>query len=87
MNILQRLAKKAIRYGVRPEEIGPDSTFTDEAYMALYLSHTMGRWRAPVVYGVEPKHRERARLAWNKLIARAAGAKFPPASNISKRHG
>jgi len=70
MTILQRLARKAIRYGVRPEEIGPCSAFTDEVYMALYLAHTMGRWRAPAVYGVQPKHRERARRAWNKLIAR-----------------
>lgn len=70
MTILQRLARKAMRYGVGPEDIGPISTFTDEEYMALYLRHTMGRWRPPAVHGVRPKGQERARRAWDKLIAR-----------------
>ena len=70
LTILQRLARKATSYGVRPEDIGPISTFTDGEYMALYLKHTMGRWGAPAVYGVRPKDQERARRAWEKLIAR-----------------
>jgi hypothetical protein len=75
LTVLQRLARKATRYGVRPEDIGPVSTFTDEEYMALYLRHTMGHWRAPAVYGVGPKDQERARLAWDKLIARVLALK------------
>jgi hypothetical protein len=59
LTILQRLARKAIRYGVRPEDIGSVSTFIDEAYMELYLKHTMARWRAPAVYGVRPKSARR----------------------------
>jgi hypothetical protein len=72
VTILQRLARKAIRYGVRPEEIGPHSAFKDEAYLSLYLTRTMRRWRAPAAYGVQPKQQERARRAWDKLIARLA---------------
>ncbi len=75
MTVLQRLARKAIRYGVRPEDIGPVSTFSDEEYMELYLKHTMGRWRAPSVYGVGPDDQERARLAWDKLITRVLALK------------
>jgi hypothetical protein len=85
LTVLRRLARKATRYGVRPEDIGPVSTFTDEEYMARYLKHTMGRWRAPAVYGVQPKDRERARGAWDKLIARVRPLKPGKQSMKSKR--
>ena len=68
MTILQKLARKGIQFGVRPEDVGPPSTFTDEKYLADYLKHIMGRWKAPAVYGVQPKHRERAKRAWDKLM-------------------
>ena len=68
MTVLQKLARKAIRFGVRPEEIGPVSTFIDEKYMADYLRHIMGRWKAPAAYGVQQKDRDRARRDWDKLM-------------------
>ena len=68
MTVLQKLARKAIRFGVRPEEIGPVSTFIDEKYMALYLRHIMGRWKAPAAYGVQQKDRDRAKRAWDRLM-------------------
>jgi hypothetical protein len=82
--ILQKLARKATRYGVRPEDIGPVSTFADELYMELYLKHTMGRWRAPSVYGVRPEDQERARGAWDKLIARVGPLKPRSQHKVSK---
>ena len=87
MTILQRLARKATSYGVRPEDIGSISTFTDEEYMALYLEHTMGRWQAPAVYGVRPKDQERARGAWVKLIARLPAVKPRCQHKVSKSLG
>jgi hypothetical protein len=69
VTVLQKLARKAIRFGVRPEEIGPVSTtFSDDQYMADYLRHIMGRWKAPAAYGVQQKDRDRARRAWDKLM-------------------
>jgi hypothetical protein len=68
VTVLQKLARKAIRFGVRPEEIGPVSAFIDEKYMALYLRHIMGRWKAPAAYGVQQKDRDRARRDWDKLM-------------------
>ena len=86
MTIFQRLARKATRYGVRPEDIGPASTFIDEVYMVLYLRHTMGRWRASAVYGVRPRDQERAGRAWDKLIARVLALKPGKQSMKSKRN-
>ena len=68
MTVLQKLARKAIRFGVRPEEIGPVWTFIDEKYMAGYLRHIMGRWKSPAAYGVQQKDRDRARRDWDKLM-------------------
>ena len=68
MTVLQKLARKAIRFGVRPEEIGPVSTFADEKYMAGYLRHIMGRWKSPAAYRVQQKDRDRAWRAWDKLM-------------------
>ena len=68
MTVLQKLARKATRFGVQPEHIGPPSIFTDEKYMALYLRHIMGRWKTPAEYGVQPKHQERAKRAWDRLM-------------------
>ena len=68
MTVLQKLARKATRFGVRPEDVGPVSIFTDEKYMALYLKHVMGRWKAPAEYGVQPKHRDRAKRDWDQLM-------------------
>jgi len=87
LTILQKLARKATRYGVRPEDIGPVSAFTDEEYMALYLRHTMGRWRAPVVYDVRPKDQERAGRAWDKLIAGVRPPKPRSQYKVSKSLG
>jgi hypothetical protein len=87
LTVLQRLTRKATRYGVRPEDIGPVSTFTDEEYLALYLKHTMGRWQAPAVYGVRPKDQERARRAWDKLIARVRSLKPRSQHKVSKSLG
>jgi hypothetical protein len=68
VTVLQKLARKAIRFGVRPEEIGPVSAFMDDRYMADYLRHIMGRWKAPAAYGVQQKDRDRAKRAWDKLM-------------------
>ena len=68
MTVLQKLARKAIRFGVRPEEIAPVSTFTDDQYMVDYLRHIMGRWKAPAAYGVQQKDRDRAKRAWDRLM-------------------
>jgi len=83
MNILKRLSRHAIRYGLKPEEIGQVATFTDE-YMAQYLAHMQG-WEAPSFYGCTPKHRERARRVWDALIARVEGDAMKKRSNKSAR--
>ena len=67
--ILKELARQAIRYGLKPEEIGPASTFTDDQYMRCYIGHLRG-FEAPASYGVSAVHRDRARREWRKLIAK-----------------
>ena len=37
MTVLNELARQAIRYGLKPEDIGPFSTFTDDQYMRCYI--------------------------------------------------
>ncbi|MGD0000537.1 MAG: hypothetical protein ABSE21_10600 [Bryobacteraceae bacterium] len=69
MQVLRRLAQAAVRYGVKPEDVGPISTFTDDAYMAKYLDN-MRREKTPAFNGSTAKHRERARREWDKVIAR-----------------
>ncbi len=59
MQVLRRLARAAVRYGIKPEDIGPISTFTDEDYMSKYLDN-MRRWESPSFYGCTAKYRERA---------------------------
>ena len=59
MTVLKELAKQAIRYGLKPEDIGPISTFTDLEYMKAYIGHLRG-FEAPASYGVSAVHRERA---------------------------
>jgi hypothetical protein len=66
--ILKELARQAIRYGLKPEEIGPASTFTDEQYMKGYIGHIRG-FESPASYGVAAIHRDRARKAWAKVFA------------------
>ena len=66
--ILKELARQAIRYGLKPEEIGPASTFTDEQYMKGYIGHIRG-FESPASYGVSDIHRDRARKAWAKVFA------------------
>ena len=68
MMILKELARQAIRYGLKPEDVGPDSTFTDLEYMKGYIRHIRG-FEAPASYGVSAVHRERARKAWAKVFA------------------
>ena len=66
--ILKELARQAIRYGLKPEDIGPVSTFTDDEYMRCYIGHLQGL-ESPASFGVSDVHRARARKAWAKLIA------------------
>ena len=68
MTVLKELAKQAIRYGLKPEDIGPPSTFTDEEYMKGYIGHIRS-FKPPASYGVSAVHRERARKAWAKVFA------------------
>jgi hypothetical protein len=74
VNILRMLARTAVRYGVKPEDIGPISIFTDDDYMTQYLGH-MKRWKAPSAYGCTAKHRERARREWDKIIAKVEASR------------
>lgn len=69
MNMLKRLARAAVKYGVKPEDIGPISTFGDDDYMAQYL-RSMKQWEAPSFCGCTAKHWERARREWDQVIAR-----------------
>ena len=68
MTVLKELARQAIRYGLKPEDIGPVSTFTHDEYMRCYIGHLQG-FEAPASYGVSAVHRERARKAWAKVFA------------------
>jgi hypothetical protein len=67
MTVLKELAKQAIRYGLKPEDIGPPSTFTDEEYMRCYIGHLRGL-ESPASFGVSDVHRDRARRAWAKVF-------------------
>ena len=68
MTVLNELARQAIRYGLKPEDIGPFSTFTDDQYMRCYIGHLRG-FEAPASFGVSDVHRGRARKAWAKVFA------------------
>ena len=68
MTVLDKLARQAIRYGLKPEDIGPISTFTDGEYMRCYIGHLRGL-ESPASFGVSDVHRERARKAWAKVFA------------------
>jgi hypothetical protein len=68
MTILEKLAKQAIRYGLKPEDIGPISTFTDDEYMRCYIGHLRG-FEAPASFGISAVHRDRARKAWANVFA------------------
>jgi hypothetical protein len=68
MTILRQLARQPIRYGLKPEDIGPPSTFTDLEYMRCYIGHLRG-FEAPASYDVSDVHRDRARKAWAKVFA------------------
>ena len=68
MTVLKKLARQAIRYGLKPEDIGPVSTFTDLEYMRCYIGHLKGL-EAPASFGVSAIHRDRARKAWAKVFA------------------
>src|SRR5450756_3023588 len=76
MKILQELAKQAIRYGLKPEDIGPPSTFTDLEYMKAYIGHIRS-FAAPASYGVSAVHRERAQRAWRKVITKVRTREAP----------
>jgi hypothetical protein len=69
MTVLKELARQAIRYGLKPEDIGPVSTFTDDEYMRCYIGHLRG-FEAPASFGVSDIHRERAQRAWRKVITK-----------------
>jgi hypothetical protein len=68
MTVLKELARQAIRFGLKPEDIGPVSTFTDLEYMRCYIGHLRG-FEAPASFGVSNVHRDRARKAWAKVFA------------------
>jgi hypothetical protein len=68
MTVLKELARQAIRYGLKPEDIGPVSLFTDLEYKRCYVGHLRGL-EAPASFGVSAIHRERARKAWAKVFA------------------
>ena len=68
MTVLKKLARQAIRYGLKPEDIGPPSTFIDDEYMWCYIQHLKGL-EAPASFGVSDVHRDRARKAWAKVVA------------------
>src|SRR5450756_27871 len=76
MKILQELARQAIRYGLKPEDIGPISTFTDLEYMKGYIRHIRG-FESPASFGVSDVHRERARKAWAKVITKVRTREAP----------
>jgi hypothetical protein len=76
MTVLKELAKQAIRYGLKPEDIGPISTFTDLEYMRCYIGHLQGL-EAPASYGVSAVHRERAQRAWRKVITKVRTREAP----------
>src|ERR1035438_3328207 len=76
MNVLKELAKQAIRYGLKPEDVGPDSTFTDLEYMKAYIRHIRG-FEAPASFGVSAVHRERAQRAWRKVITKVRTREAP----------
>jgi hypothetical protein len=70
LTVLRELARQAIRYGLKPEDIGPDSVFvTDLEFMKGYIRHIQG-FDVPASYGVSAVHRERARKAWAKVITK-----------------
>ena len=69
MTVLNELARQAIHYGLKPEDIGPVSTFTDLEYMRCYIGHLRGL-ESPASFGVSDVHRARARKAWRKVIAK-----------------
>ena len=68
MTVFKELARQAIRYGLKPEDIGPVSTFTDLEYMRCYIGH-LKDLEAPASFGVSNVHRDRARKAWAKVFA------------------
>jgi hypothetical protein len=68
VTVLKELAKQAIRYGLKPEDIGPISSFADLEFMRGYIGHLRG-FEAPASYGVSAIHRDRARKAWAKVFA------------------
>jgi hypothetical protein len=68
MTVLKELARQAIRYGLKPEDIGPVSLFTDLEYKRCYVGHLRGL-EAPASFGVSAVHRDRARKAWAKVFA------------------
>ena len=68
MMILKELARHATRYGLKPEDIGPVSTFTELEFMKGYIGHLRG-FEAPASFGVSDVHRDRARKAWAKVFA------------------
>ena len=87
MTVLKELAKEAIRYGLKPEDIGPVSTFTDDEYMRCYIGHLRG-FEAPASFGVSDIHRTRARREWHKLITKVRTREAPEGhSSKPQPHG
>ena len=76
MTVLRELARQAIRYGLKPEDIGPVSIFRDDQYMKGYIRHIRG-FEAPASYGVSAVHRERAQRAWRKVITKVRTREAP----------
>lgn len=69
MTVLNELARQAVRYGLKPEDIGPISIFRYDQYMKGYIGHIRS-FKPPASYGVTDVHRDRARRAWRKVITK-----------------
>ena len=76
MTVLKELAKQAIRYGLKPEDIGPISSFADLEFMRGYIGHIQG-FDVPASYGVSAVHRDRAQRAWRKVITKVRTREAP----------
>jgi hypothetical protein len=51
MTVLKGLARQAICFGLKPEDIGPISTFADDEFMRCYIGHLRG-FESPASFGV-----------------------------------
>ena len=72
MDVLKRLARTAVKYGLKPESIGPLTALTDGDYLARYLEFTRTWDSRPA----KPKAQLCARKEWDRLLARMKPARM-----------